>query len=101
MSTIQHDVVDNAAEGRFEIGDPAGLSLLQYVRKGDAVHLTHTEVPKALEGQGRASALTHAALEAAKRDGVKVVPSCPFAAAYVRRHPEYAALVASSGGGGA
>ena len=93
----QHAVVANAAESRFEISDAAGLSMLQYSERDGALHLTHTGVPESLEGKGYGSALARAALEHAKREGKRVVPSCPFVAAYVRRHPEYAQLVAPPG----
>jgi predicted GNAT family acetyltransferase len=33
--------------------------------------------------------LTQHALEHARARGYRVVPSCPFVAAYVQRHPEY------------
>ena len=56
--------------------------------------MMHTEVPEASEGQGFGATLAEAALEFARRDGAKVIPSCPFVAAYIERHPGYADLVA-------
>jgi predicted GNAT family acetyltransferase len=32
-------------------------------------------------------------LETARQQGLKVAPLCPYAAAYIRRHPEFGDLV--------
>jgi hypothetical protein len=55
--------------------------------------LVHTEVPAELEGHGIGGRLAKAGLEFARQENLKVVPSCPFVAAYIRRHPEYLELV--------
>jgi len=62
--------------------------------EGRILDLDHTFVPKASRGGGIASQLTARALEHARERGLRVVPSCPFVAAYVARHPEYRALLA-------
>ena len=87
------DVKHNAAERRFEIDTPAGMALLQYLERDRSIDLVHTEVPGALEGQGYGAALARAALDHARENDLKVIPSCPFVSTYVRRHQEYAALV--------
>jgi uncharacterized protein len=87
-------VVHNAAAGQFEARTEHGVALLKYAVRGDALDLAHTTVPPDAEGQGVGAALAKAALDHARREGVRVIPSCPFVAAYVRRHKEYAELVA-------
>jgi predicted GNAT family acetyltransferase len=57
------------------------------------ITLTHTEVPPTLRGQGIASRLTRGVLEAARAQGLKVVPRCSFVAAFMGRHPEFNDLV--------
>jgi len=47
-----------------------------------------------LEGHGYGTALVEAALAHARREHLKVVPTCPFVKAYIERHPDAAALVA-------
>lgn len=89
-SPVSHD----PAAGRFEIDTGAGTGLLTYLRRGPALEILHTEVPDAAEGQGFAAALAMAALDYARSAGKKVIPSCPFVAAYIERHPGYADLVA-------
>ena len=51
---------------------------------------THTEIDAACEGRGFGTRLVRGALENARREGLHVLPLCPFVAAIVRRHPEYA-----------
>lgn len=61
---------------------------------GRILDLDHTFVPRPLRGGGIASQLTAHALEHARQHGLRVVPSCPFVAAYIARHPEYRELLA-------
>ena len=89
-SAVSHD----PSAGRFEIRTETGSGLLTYLRRGADLDLIHTEVPVDSEGQGYGAALARAALEYARSEGVKVIPSCPFVSEYIRRHPEHADLVA-------
>jgi uncharacterized protein len=59
----------------------------------DAILIKHTEVDVGHEGKGYGGALVRFLFEEAKRQNRKVIPICPFAAAWVRRHPEYQAEV--------
>lgn len=61
---------------------------------GERLFVTHTEVPPALEGRGIGSALMRHILDHVRERGLRVVPLCPFMAAYLRRHPEHADLIA-------
>jgi uncharacterized protein len=88
------DVTHNAAAGRFEARTEHGLAQLQYAVRGDVLDLAHTTVPAEAEGRGVGAALAKAALDHARREGVKVIPSCPFVATYVKRNKQYADLVA-------
>jgi predicted GNAT family acetyltransferase len=91
------DVVHNAAEHRFEIRQGDALAKLEYEMRGsDTIDLVHTVVPASLEGGGYGSALAKAALEYARANGLRVIPTCAFVNAYVRRHPEYADLTATN-----
>jgi predicted GNAT family acetyltransferase len=61
---------------------------------GRVLDLDHTFVPREHRGGGIASQLTARALDYARERGYKVVPSCPFVAAYVERHAEHRDLLA-------
>jgi hypothetical protein len=89
--SIRHE----AQSHRFVIDLEGATALLQY-RELDAgtLDFCHTFVPVALRGGGIASQLTEHALRYARQRGYKVVPSCPFVAVYIERHPEYRDLLA-------
>jgi len=88
---------DNPKEQRFEIDLGDGmLAIAEYRLRPGVILFTHTEVPPAHEGQGIGSALIRFALHSARERGLKVVPICPFFAAYIQRHPEEQDLVAPS-----
>lgn len=89
-------VVDNPAELRYELrlgGDVVGQ--IRYATEPGVVVLVHTDVAEAIEGMGLGSFLVRGALDDLRARGLEIVPVCPFVSAYVRRHPEYADLVAS------
>jgi len=86
-------ITDNQAASRFELVADGKLAELQYRRRGNRLVLIHTGVPAELEGHGLGGALVAAALERAEREGLTVVPLCPFAQAWLDRHPEAAAEV--------
>ncbi len=65
-----------------------------YVREVDGrTVFTHTEVDQDVEGHGVGSTLVRFALDDARSRGLRAVAQCPFVAAYVQRHPEYADVV--------
>ena len=86
---VEHD----PERGRFEIHIEAYVAELNYSMLNGVMTITHTGVPHALEGQGIASRLTQAALEYARQQNYRVFPLCSFAQVYIRRHPEYQALL--------
>lgn len=88
---VRHD----AATNRFviQVGDHGGR--IDYRMMDDKIAFLHTEVDPELEGQGVASQLAAAALDYARRENLRVLPYCPFVAAYIKRHPEYQELVAN------
>lgn len=86
-------LVDNPEEGRFETDVDGHFAFVSYLRRGDTIFLTHTEVPKELEGRGLGSALARAVLDRARAEHWTVVARCPFIAQYVERHPEYRSLL--------
>ncbi len=66
---------------------------IRYRREPDRIELVHTEVLPSAEGTGAGSQLVKTALDDIRARGLRVVPYCPFVAAYIRRHSEYADLV--------
>jgi uncharacterized protein len=80
-------VTDDRVNSRFELAIGDEIAFLQYERQPDALVLVHTEVPVALRGRRIGGALVEAALAAARSAGLRVIVLCPFARAYLRKHP--------------
>jgi predicted GNAT family acetyltransferase len=91
---MPNDVRDNTERHRFELDADGHVAFSNYNRAGDILTVMHTEVPAALNGKGIGSRLVRGVLEIARAQGLKVVPRCPFVAAYIDKHPEYADLKA-------
>jgi predicted GNAT family acetyltransferase len=88
------DIRDNKAQSRFEADADGEVAVAYYTRAPGVITFTHTEVPFRLQGQGIASRLVRGALEAARAEGLKVVPRCSFVSSYIARHPEFNDLLA-------
>lgn len=86
-------VTHDPDHSRFEYRAGGFVAELLYRRHGERMVLLHTGVPGALEGQGVGGQLVRAAVGYAAREGLTVVPACPFARAWLDRHPDVAALV--------
>lgn len=89
---------DNGARRCYELRDGGKLvAVAEYRLEGRTITFVHTEVPPEYEGRGYADELAGQALDDADRRGLQVMPACSFFAAYIRRHPRYAPLLAPRG----
>ena len=88
--TADGQITDNTGASRLELRAGDRLAELLYRRHGGRLVLIHTGVPPELEGRGLGGALVRAAVDRAARDGLTVVPLCPFARLWLERHPEVA-----------
>jgi Predicted acetyltransferase len=87
-------VLDVAEWSRFEIhadGKLAGYS--NYKLAPGRITFTHTEIDDTYAGQGLGGVLVRAALDAAFKRRLAVVPECPFVRSFIAKHPEYAEQV--------
>jgi len=92
-------VVNVPPAHRYELLlDERRIGLLAYRQRQNRIAFTHTEVSPECEGRGFGSRLAAAALDDARRQGLVVVPLCPFIAGFIQRHPEYGDLVAPEHG---
>jgi len=72
-------------------GQRAAVS--QFRLEPGTIVFTHTIVRPEFEGKGLGSRLAKFVLDDAVARGERIVPECPFIAAYLRRHPGYEASV--------
>jgi uncharacterized protein len=86
----------NPDRPRFELveyDDVVGVA--DYREEGDRLIFHHTEIARALRGQGRGEKLVKAALDVVRAEGKQVVPRCWFVAEFIDLHPEYSDLLAA------
>jgi len=86
---VPNTVRDNPARHRFELDLDGRTASAYYQLSPGVITFTHTEVPAEMSGHGVGSQLVRGALEAARAQGLKVVPKCPFVAAYMAKHAEF------------
>ena len=79
----------NTNDDRFEIDVDGGLAYVEYIIDGDEITFTHTLVPKAAEGKGVAGKLAAAVMAYARSTKLRVIPKCPYIAAWLKKHREY------------
>lgn len=93
------DVRHDEGERRFTMDTPAGPAVLSYTALPDGtLDLQHTSVPSDERGEGIGGRLVEAALAHARREGVRIVPSCPFVRGWLGRNPGHEDLVATGTG---
>jgi len=79
---------ESGQKKRFELKIKEETVFIEYIRtNNNVIYLTHTEVPRSLEGKGLGSLIVSKTLEYIKENGFKMAPLCPFVAAYLKRHP--------------
>ncbi|MDL5511945.1 GNAT family N-acetyltransferase [Arenibacter sp. M-2] len=90
---MDYNLIDNAEAKQYEYHIDGVIAKIEYIKAKNKIYLTHTEVPKELEGKGVASSLVKEVLADVEKKGLTLVPMCPFVAAYIKRHPEWKKLV--------
>jgi predicted GNAT family acetyltransferase len=90
---MTNQVVDNAERRRFELSEEGLTAFATYRLDHDRVTIPHVEAPPALRGKGTAGRLMAGTLDLIRSRGQKVVPLCPYAVAFIQRHPEYQDLL--------
>ncbi|RUT33034.1 N-acetyltransferase [Arsenicitalea aurantiaca] len=85
---------DGPTKGRYRLVIDGAEAEMTYSRAGEGlIIIDHTEVPAALRGRKIGERLVRQAIEDARRDGVIIMPLCPFAKAQISRHPDWQDVV--------
>ncbi|HEY9090449.1 DUF5996 family protein [Parasphingorhabdus sp.] len=89
-SDVKVEREDGPSKGRYWTLVDGIEAEMTYSRAGDKlIIIDHTEVPDALRGRKVGVQLVRQAVEDARRDGISIIPLCPFAKAQIDRHPEW------------
>lgn len=86
------EVTHNEANHTFEVWVNGLPSKLDYIQEDKNFVITHVGVHPKLRGQGLAGKIVEAGLEYARQNSLRVIPMCSYAAAYIRRNPQYLEL---------
>lgn len=87
--------IENRVNDRFVLPiEGMGEGVLMYRRgKDNSLDLYSTQVPPEARGQNIGDKLVRAALDFARQEGVKVIPTCPYVAHWFKKHPEEAGML--------
>jgi len=80
-------ISDNQTESQLEVTVDGHKAFLAYARDTEHFTIIHTEVPAELRGRHIGDALVEEALKLAHAEQRRIVAVCPFARAYLRKHP--------------
>ena len=91
------EVVHVPEKSRYELRADErviGEAVYRRPQDGNRIVMTHVEVEPSLNGRGYGSRLVEEALQDVSRQGLTVVPVCPFVSYYIEQHPEHKSLLA-------
>ena len=91
---MAQSIVDNIEQRRFELTENGLTAFADYRREPGRLVIPHVEAPVPMRGTGAAGRLMTGILELVRAEELKVVPRCPYAAAFIKRNPQYQDLVA-------
>lgn len=89
-----YELINNTDENQYEFHVGKYIPKIEYIKTNNGeIYLTHTEVPIALEGQGIGSQLAEKVLTDIEKQGLRLVPLCPFIAGYIKKHQDWRRIV--------
>lgn len=87
------EVIHDKVNKRFVINIDGLDAFVEYSLNEKEMNLYHTYTPPQLRGKGLAEKVVRTAIEYAKENSLKVIPSCSYVAVFMQRHPEYSELL--------
>ncbi len=89
-----YELIDNTNDNQYEFLVERCIPKIKYIKTANGeIYLTHTEVPAQIGGMGIGTQLVEKVLKDIKRQGLRLVPLCPFVIAYIRKNPKWKKLV--------
>ncbi|NQD87634.1 N-acetyltransferase [Paenarthrobacter sp. CM16] len=75
---------------RYELHVDGELAVIsQFLDRPGHIDFIHTETKPGFNGQGLAKVLAHFALDDVVASGKRIIPHCPYIAAYLKKHEGY------------
>ena len=95
MTDISITREDGPTGGRYVTTVNGHEAEMTYSRAGSTrIIIDHTGVPRELGGMGVGKALILRAVEDARKDGIKIIPLCPFAKAQIEKNKDWQDVLA-------
>lgn len=96
MDLDTYKTIVNEKENRFELWIEDHFAKIDYkIGRSGNIYLIHTEVPPEITHKGVANKIVKEALEWIRSHEMKMVPSCPYVKAFLKRNPdEYSDILA-------
>lgn len=91
---MSNTLIHNADECKYEYHIDDHVAYITYEDQDGNMHLTETQVPEALAGQGLAKTLLEDVLEEIKKANKKAVAKCSYIVKYQEKNPEKSDLFA-------
>ncbi len=88
------EIKQDAEHNRFICHVDGYEAVVEYTLKDNIIDLYKTSTPPELRGKGVAGKLVKYALEHAKENILKVIPTCSYVKRYIERHENYKELLA-------
>ncbi|MEL6956032.1 MAG: GNAT family N-acetyltransferase [Pseudomonadota bacterium] len=94
MAEIEITREDGETGGRWVAKANGQEAEMTYSKAGPSrIIIDHTGVPDGLRGMKAGLKLVEAAVLAAREEGFRIIPLCPFAKATLEKHPEWQDVV--------
>jgi len=90
---MEEKVTHEKEDKRFVINLEGNEVYVEYTMAGNEINLYHTFTDPALRGKGLAAQVVRAALEFAKKNNLKVIPTCSYVQAFIAKNENYKELV--------
>ena len=90
---MEENVIHEKENERFVINVEGNEVYVKYKMANNEINLHHTFTDPALRGKGLAAQVVRAALEFAKENKQKVIPTCSYVQSFIAKNDEYKELV--------
>ncbi len=90
---MDFEIKQDAVQNKFSAIVDGYESIVEYTLKDNVIDLYRTFTPHELRGKGIAGKMVKYALEYAKENNLKVIPSCSYVSGYIERHDNFKELL--------
>jgi predicted GNAT family acetyltransferase len=90
---MEEKVIHEKENERFVIYADGNEVYVEYKMRNNKMDLNHTYTNPALRGKGLAAHVVRAALEFAKENNLKVIPTCSYVQSFIAKNDGYKELV--------